>query len=355
VPGYATFTVAAVLEERRGLQRVRLDDGSRAYVLTELIGPVAVGDQVVVNTTAVDLGLGTGGWHVVHWNLSRQVWSGGGPGHIVKLRYTSLQADTGAAEEEHAELLASVPDLDRRPVVSCALHSQVGCVAAVLKQRCPTSRLAYVMTDSAALPLALSDLVAALGERQLLDVTITAGQAFGGDLEAVNLASALGVAALVGEADAIVVAPGPGVVGTRTALGASALEVATTVDLAGALGAVPIVALRYSEADTRVRHRGVSQQTLTALGLTHRRAQLAVPAGDLGARVRAGLVAVAAHHDVVEVEALDAGVLLAELGLTVTTMGRSPAEDPAFFAVAAAAGELAARAIGDRGAGGTLA
>ena len=32
---------------------------------------MAPGDRVVVNTTAVDLGLGTGGWHVVHWNLAR--------------------------------------------------------------------------------------------------------------------------------------------------------------------------------------------------------------------------------------------------------------------------------------------
>ena len=70
MPAFATRIVAAMLTERRGLQRVELDDGSRAYVLTQLIGPVAAGDRVVVNTTAVDLGLGTGGWHVVHWNLA---------------------------------------------------------------------------------------------------------------------------------------------------------------------------------------------------------------------------------------------------------------------------------------------
>ncbi len=49
-----------------------LSDGSRAYVLTDQVGPVAVGDEVVLNTTAVDLGSGTGGWHVVHWNLARR-------------------------------------------------------------------------------------------------------------------------------------------------------------------------------------------------------------------------------------------------------------------------------------------
>ena len=44
-------------------------------MLTHLIGTVAVGDRVVMNTTAVDLGLGTGGWNVVHWNLARDQWS----------------------------------------------------------------------------------------------------------------------------------------------------------------------------------------------------------------------------------------------------------------------------------------
>ena len=66
-----------VLQERAGLQRVEVDLGAgpeRAYVLTELTGTVAAGDRAVVNTTAVELGLGTGGWHVVHWNLAREEW-----------------------------------------------------------------------------------------------------------------------------------------------------------------------------------------------------------------------------------------------------------------------------------------
>ena len=96
---FVTATVTAITAERAGLQKVEVD-GEPAYVLTQLIGPVAVGDRVVVNTTAVDLGLGTGGWHFVHWNLSREAWSEPGPGHVMKLRYTSLQVDTGAAEED---------------------------------------------------------------------------------------------------------------------------------------------------------------------------------------------------------------------------------------------------------------
>ena len=196
MPAFKSGRVESILEERAGLQRVLVSlDGNleRAYVLTQLTGPVAIGDSVVVNTTAVDLGLGTGGWHVVHWNLARDHYSAPGPGHIMKARYTSLQTDVGSTEEHWAEL-ADVTSIDGMPVVAAALHSQVPAIAAAFKQRRPDARLAYVMTDGAALPLALSDLVAQLRERSLLDATITCGHAFGGDYEAVSVYSALAVA-----------------------------------------------------------------------------------------------------------------------------------------------------------------
>ena len=94
-------------------------------MLTQLTGTVAVGDRVVVNTTAVELGLGTGGWHVVHWNLERDEWSEPRPRpRASRPRYTSLQADVGSAEEHRAEL-ADVDSIDGMPVVAAALHSQL--------------------------------------------------------------------------------------------------------------------------------------------------------------------------------------------------------------------------------------
>jgi hypothetical protein len=157
---FRTGAVTEILEERPGLQRV-LVDGERAYVLTQLIGTVAVGDRVVVNTTAVDLGLGTGGWHVVHWNLDRTEIDEPGPGHIMKLRYTSLQVDTGAGEEG-----VDLPErLDGLPVVACGLHSQVPVVAAVVRHLLPEARIVYVMTDGGSLPMALSDVVHQLRDR----------------------------------------------------------------------------------------------------------------------------------------------------------------------------------------------
>jgi hypothetical protein len=306
VPAFATCAVASITSEREGLQRVQLDNGRRAYVLTGLIGPVAAGDRVVVNTTAVDLGLGTGGWDVVHWNLSREAWSAPGAGHVLKLRYTSLQVDAGAEAEAGT-------GLDGKPVVACDLHSQLAAVALAFAEAAPGRRLSYVMTDSAALPLALSDLVADLAGRGLLAETTTCGQAFGGGREAVNLHSALVLAA----GDAVVVAPGPGVVGTGSRLGFGGLEVATVVDATAKLGGRPIVAVRYSGADGRDRHRGVSHHTATALELASYPALAPAPApGWPGPDVGA-----------------------------VTTMGRSQAEDPEFFRYAGAAGLAAAQLL----------
>src|SRR4051794_40784917 len=117
MPSFRTGLVTEILLERAGLQRV-LVDGQPAYVLTQLVPSVAAGDRVVINTTAVDLGLGTGGWHVVHWNLEVSEWSEPGPGHLMKARYLSVQADVGSAEELYPEL-ADVDTLSGLPVVAC--------------------------------------------------------------------------------------------------------------------------------------------------------------------------------------------------------------------------------------------
>ena len=335
MPIFRTAVVAEILEERPGLQRLRVgfDDpeqaGDRAYCLTRMLGDVVVGDRVVVNTTAVELGLGTGGWHVVHWNLSRDVVELPGPDHVMKLRYTSLQIDAGTDELAHPELPES---LDGTPVVACAVHSQVGVVVAALKHLAPTLSVGFVMTDGAALPLALSDLVADLRDRGLLDVTVTAGHAFGGDLEAVTVASGLLLARHIGRCDVVVAGMGPGVVGTGSRYGTTTIEVGQILDTSACLGGRPVLCVRASDGDRRDRHRGVSHHTRTAAGLARGGAWVAaVPpaAAELpGVMVR-------------DVEAPSGEEVLAAAGLHVTTMGRGVAEDPMFFDAAAAAAAVA--------------
>lgn len=339
MPNYRTGTIREILAEREGLQRVTVDLGQgaeRAYALVALIGPVAVGDRVVVNTTAVDRGLGTGGWHVVHWNLSRDEWTDTGPGHIVKMRYTSLQADVGSTEEHTPHLPTH---LDGTPVVACSLHSQVGVVAALVQHLRPFTRVVYVMTDGAALPLALSDLVATLVEKGILAATVTVGHAFGGQHEAVSLPSALVVARHVAEAELIVVGMGPGVVGTGTTLGTTAVEVASVLDTTAALGGRPVVCVRASDGDGRDRHRGISHHTSTALDLVRTPQVVPVPSGATDLRI-------GPPHRVQPLPVPDVGAVLDAVGLRITTMGRGPDEDPLFFASAAAAAVHATNLLG---------
>jgi hypothetical protein len=353
VPSFRVGIVDSVLEARRGLQRVlvALGDGAPepAYVLTTLTGAVAPGDRVVVNTTAVELGLGTGGWHVVHWNLERTGWHQPGPGHVLKARYTSLQADVGSTEE-HAPELTDVGSVDGMPVVAAALHSQLPAIALAVKHADPDLRVAYVMTDAAALPIAVSDLVAALCTRGLLDVTVTCGQAFGGDYEAISVYSALAVARHVAHADVAIVVMGPGIVGTETRLGFSGIELGPILDAAVGLGGVPVACLRASFADTRERHCGVSHHALTALTVACRsRVLVALPAvgGDAERRMRADLTAagIDRRHEIVAVEPPDILELFSAHGLEVASMGRPAAVDPILFQSAAAAGMLAAQRV----------
>lgn len=340
MPAFREADVAEVLVERDGLCRVRLQNGERAYALTHLTGPVAVGDRVVLNTTAVDLDLGSGGWHVVHWNLTRGPWHEAGPGHLMKLRYTSLQADTGAGEESGPDAPAR---LDGLPVVAAGVHSQLPVIAAAVATERPGTRLVYVMTDGAALPLALSDQVVQLVDLGLVAGTVTAGHAFGGDVEALNVASALVLARHRLAADVVVVAMGPGGAGTGSRLGYTALEVAPVLDAAAWLGGRPIACLRCSQADPRPRHLGISHHSTTALEAVRSAVEVPFPPtveAPLGSR-----------HTWVAVDPGDPADLLERAGLTVTTMGRGPGEDRLYFAAAAAAGVWAARSVGPVGHG----
>jgi hypothetical protein len=351
MPSFRVGVVTEVIETRPGLQRVFVDLGAgpeRAYALTQLIGNVALGDRVVVNTTAVEHRLGTGGWHVVHWNLERDEWDAPrratGASMGMKLRYTSLQVDV-----ENAERSDDV-DVEGMPVVAADLHSQLAAVAVGFKHARPNSRLVYVMTDGGTLPLVISDLVADLQARNLLDATVTCGHAFGGDFEAVSVPGALAVARHVAKADAVIVAMGPGSAGTASRLGYSGIEVGAVLDAATALRGVPIAALRISFADTRPRHQGVSHHSITALSIMARsRAQVAVPlvGGDEEHRVRADLAAsgIDVRHDIVDMVAIDVVRLLAAHDLAVASMGRPAADDPVLFEAAAAAGTLAAKHV----------
>lgn len=324
-----------------------------------LTGPVQPGDRVLLNTVAVELGLGTGGFDFVLAVLDRPLVEDPAPGHVLKLRYTPLQQPVltaEAPESPYHERLRRFESLDEMPVVCAELHSQIPAICAAakwaLREGSPAfpCRIAYIMTDGAALPLALSRLVPQLKEKGLLDATITAGQAFGGDYEAVNLYSALAVAKEIAGAQIAVVGQGPGNVGTATELGFSGIEQGTAINAADSLGGVPILAARISFADGRHRHIGLSHHTQTALRRIARAPAL-VPIPRLPepqrSRLQAALHQANIHqlHQPITVDAEAGLAALEACGLKVTTMGREVAEERPFFLAAAAAGLLAAQLV----------
>jgi hypothetical protein len=314
--------VTAIVERVEGLARIEVD-GAPCVAYPRLTGPVTLGDEVLVNVQARELALGSGGFDVLHANLTRGLGLEPEPAaHVMKLPYTPLQVAIRHAEETDtlAESLAGLP------VVCCSLHSQLAPVCAGLGDGL---RVAYAQLPGGALPVSLSDAVRALKRRGLLETTIAVGACLDGDTECVGVASALAWAAASGY-EAVVCAIGPGIVGTGSTLGHGGIAAAESANAASALGGSPILAPRVSLAEPRERHLGVSH---------HTRAVLELCVGDVAVAWPAGVEAPDWLEPREEVDVN--GWQEACAGLPLSHMGRDPSEDPSFFAAAYAAGRVA--------------
>ena len=344
------------INETNGLLRTKVESGDdvlEAVGWPTMLGSVSVGDRVVVNTTGIELGLGTGGVGFILWNLDGSGAVEPGPGHIMKMRYTPWQTEVIAAdapESPHHERLKDVTSISGMPVVVCGLHSQVAGAVAGIRAARSEARVGYLMTDGAALPLGWSDLVRGLQGAGLLDTTCTVGHAFGGDLEAVNVYSGLAALREIGQVDAVVIGMGPGVVGTDTALGFTGIEQGPLLDAVTALDGSAIACLRISFVDQRERHLGISHHTLTSLRLAAReRCTVVMPElGDerqelLQDQLRAA--GINDRHDVVVRDGGEGLRLLAAKGLKPSSMGRTIDETPELFVSASAAGAEAAHRL----------
>lgn len=350
--------VAALDENTSELVVLVGEEERRALCFRQLTRPAAEGDEVLLNTTAVALGLGTGGVDFVSAVLREEdAHTSPGEGHIMKVRYTPSQTSVLSAEERNPELYADAGSLEKMPVVATALHSQVAAVAAGVKAECPNARVAYLMTDAAALPLGLSNLVRDLKAAGLVDVTITCGQAFGGDFEAINLYSGLLVAKREAGADVVIAGQGPGNAGTGTALGFSGLEVGQIVNAAHSLDGRPVVSLRMSLADARERHRVISHHSLTALARVALAAAMVVlPEWECEDEIQQAVAQLEAlklfeYHEIRTFSGSGGVDLLRRKGIGVKSMGRTMDEDPIFFHAASAAGKAAGRMLDPKFAG----
>lgn len=312
------------------------------------VGAVREGDEVVVNVEALDLGLGSGGFDVVHVNLTRGLDAPGADrDHVMKLNYTSLQHPVAPLEPELGSDEAPARAI---PVLVFHLHGQLAPIlwAAAREEL----RIGYLQTPGGALPGTLSRDVETLRERGMLAGHVTAGPVHGGEHEAITVAGGIDAASRVLGWDACVAGPGPGILGSASRLGHGGLAGLDTLHAALALGLPTLLAPRLSSSDPRSRHRGLSHHSRTVLELVLAPVRVPVPEietegwpllgpeapeGGSGREALEELIAVTkGKHDLV-VERVDLAGYAAS-GLPARTMGRDLDEDPLFFAAALAAG-----------------
>jgi uncharacterized protein DUF3866 len=329
-------------------------DGERrpAWADTALLGEMREGDEVVVNVEALDLGLGSGGFDIVHVNLTRGLeGSGASDEHVMKLNYTSLQHPvvpvelpvrlSGVGGPKGAPERAG----EAIPVLVLPLHGHLAPAAWAAEQASPGLKVGYVQTPGGALPGSLSRDVAELRERSLLCGHITAAPTYGGEYEAISVAGALDAAARNLKWEAVIAGPGPGIIGSDSRLGHGGIAALDTAHASLALDLPTMLSPRLSSADPRERHRPVSHHTLTVLQLLLGGVEVPVPASE---PVPIAVLATAAgwrhrlHEAPVNLKGYEASKLPAQ------TMGRTLVEDPLFFAAALAAG----RALADSTVGG---
>jgi hypothetical protein len=320
----------------------------RAWCDETMVGPAEVGDEVIVNTAAIDLELGSGGFDVVHANLTRGV--GGGetpPGvHVMKLNYSSLQHAVDPAEEG-----LDSPERPARPipVLVLPLHGHLAPAAWAAGQT-GGARIGFVQAGGGGLPGTMSRDVAELLDRGLLADHVTAAPSYGGAREAITLVGALHAAAGGLGWDAAIVGPGPGILGSETRYGHGGMAALDGAHTALALGLPTLISPRLSAGDARPRHLGLSHHTASVLELLLGGVEVPLPAGlaslwpeeagDPTAAISAatgGLHRPSEHHADIGAYAMS--------GLPTRTMGRDLDDDRLFFAAPLAAGTALASRI----------
>jgi uncharacterized protein DUF3866 len=332
--------VAGRLKLRRGIVageeplEVEVDGERRpAWADTVLLGEMREGDEVIVNVEARELGLGSGGFDVVHVNLSRGLRGGdSAEQQVVKLNYTSLQHSIDTIERPLAET-----GREGHPVLVLPLHGHLAATAWAAAQAAPGARIGYVQTGGGALPGPMSRDVAELRERDLLCGHLTAAPAYGGEHESVSVPGALDAAAEELGWDAVLVGPGPGIIGSGTALGHGGMAALDSAHAALSLKMRTLLSPRLSAADPRERHRSVSHHTLTVMRLLLAGVEIPVPSGyPVATAVLAG--ASGWRHRLREAPADLSGYAAA--GLPARVMDRGIEDDPLFFAAPLAAGRV---------------
>jgi hypothetical protein len=154
----------------------------------------------------------------------------------------------------------------------------------------------------------------------------------------------------VAKADAVVVCPGPGNVGTDTTYGYSSIEQGEIINAVNTLGGAAIAVARISFADPRLRHQGLSHHTITSLSqIALTKCTLALPMIDqmklLAIQEQIAHSAISYRHTTRILDGKPGIIELQEKGVKMSSMGRGFEEDEEFFLSASAAGALAAEML----------
>ena len=190
-------------------------DGERrpAWADVALLGEMREGDEVVVNVAAVELGLGSGGFDVVHVNLTRGLDAA--PGRRRARDEAELHLAPAPGRAGRGQPVATVRGDLVRPmggkvaaspsVLVLPLHGHLAPAAWALAQGRLARGEAEGRRGSAtcrpaggALPGSLSRDVVELRERGLLAGHVTAAPSYGGEHEAISVAGALDAAGRLG-------------------------------------------------------------------------------------------------------------------------------------------------------------
>lgn len=336
--------VLEIYDKNDDVLLLKTDGGcGKAILYRKVHEDVELGDEVIVNTTASELSLGTGGWDIVRAvvnkrkrdNVQREL------GHIMKGRYLGDQHAvlTVEAPESNTHHLFQEPlKLKKKKILLCELHSMIPVIWFYLKARKINIPVTVIFSDEAALPLQMSKHLQYL-KKQKDFLSITVGQAFGAEKEAINIVTALQYAMNMHPESITVISVGPGVVGSNTYYGFSSLAQANWANIVGALNGTPVWVPRLSERDERVRHRGISHHTITPLTeLTLVESILPLPTGmKVDSLLKNGREKLTRFPHIkiknISEERLHPYLkVIQDLSpIRITTMGRTIADDPLFF------------------------
>lgn len=353
---YKNGVVTSIISSDGYLDWIEVDINgvnSKAVNYINITGKVNLGDNLVLNTTAVDLSLGTGGYHFVMYNHSNPSMDLEGDGHIMKLRYTPYQLKCLTAEEEaspHHQLFKDFKSLDNHPFIVATLHSMIGPISAMIKYINKDIKINYIMTDGGALPISFSNTVVELKEKGIIDKTITIGHAFGGDLEGTNIYTGLIAAKEILKGDITIISMGPGIVGTGTKYGFSGIEQGNNINAVNNLKGNAIIVPRISFNDKRSRHKGISHHSLTVLSeITNTTSNLILPILELDKadyiNKQINEFDIQVKHKINFENGENVIKALEYFSMNTTTMGRGIKDDLEYFITLGAVGSYAAKIL----------